>query len=208
MEKKNIQQFVENTIDKVIKKQLNEETINDFFNFLEQDPQKKSFAYVYYTSPVKLNKNYVDENGVKLPNPMVDKLFKNQQIKFNYGATYKEAVLKQNPEHEFKDRKGNYEKVQGFDVLEMGKSGLYLPVLPIASKSTYSIKNDDGSWEEVNFEDVKQFFPPQRERGESETPQVRQLIVDRIARVSAKGNVWTNPHFIYKYLGPKQESFT
>ena len=34
MEKKNIQKIVENTIEKVIKKQLNEETINDFFNFL------------------------------------------------------------------------------------------------------------------------------------------------------------------------------
>ncbi len=205
MEKKNIQQIVENTIEKVIKKQLNEETINDFFNFLEQDPQKKSFAYVYYTAPVTLNKNYDAGDGLKTPNPMYGKIFKNQQFKFNYGATYKEAVLKQNPEHEFKDRKGNYEKVQGFDVLEMGKSGLYLPIIPIASKSTYSIKNDDGSWQEVNFEDVKQYFPEPRPK--RDTPPTKQLIVDRIARISAKGNVWTNPHFIYKYLGPKQETF-
>lgn len=189
-----------------IKQPLTEENINDFFNFLEQDPQKKSFAYVYYTSPVKLNKSYFDENGVRQLNPMFGKLYKNQQIKFNYGAAYKEAMLKQNPEHEFKARRGEYEKIQGYDVLDTGKSGLYLPVMPLSNKSSYSIQNEDGSWSPVEFDAIKQYFPPQRESIPG-APQVRQIIVDRIARISAKGNVWTNQNFIYKYLGPKQETF-
>ena len=58
MDKQKIKTIIEETVENTIKKQLNEETINDFFNFLEQDPQNKSFAYVYYTAPVKLNKNY------------------------------------------------------------------------------------------------------------------------------------------------------
>ena len=44
---------------------LTEESYNDLFTFLEQDPKKMTGAVVMYVNAVKTNKNYIDDNGNK-----------------------------------------------------------------------------------------------------------------------------------------------
>jgi hypothetical protein len=206
-EKQELQEF-RKIVKDVLKEQiLSEETIDDFFNFLEKDPGKSTFAYVYYVNPVKVNKFYTNESGQKTPNPMDGKLFKNTQFMFNFAETYVDAVKKQNPDYEFGKRSGQYEKLQGYSVVETGKSGLYFPIIPKDSKSSYSIF-ENGEWSPIEYDEIKEFLPPPS-TSTSPAPLVkfRQLVLDRIARISAKGNIWNNNSFKYKYLGPKSETF-
>lgn len=185
---------------------LTEENINDFFTMLEKDPKRKSFAYIYYTMPVAVNKFIIDENGNKIPNPMDGKLFKNKQIKFNYAETFKEVMGKRDPDYVLGKKSGTYEKLGGYDVIESGKNGLYMPVLPKSSRDEYSIFDENG-WKPVRKEEIQQYLRPVSNYVDNGKPIVNQLIVDRIARISAGGHVWNNPNFKYKYLGPKQETF-
>ena len=177
---------------------LTEESIDDFFNFLEFDPHKHSFAYAYYTYPVTLNKT-MEDNGIKVPNPMYGKIFKNARYKFNYGEVYGDAMRKVNPDYIPGKRSGEYEKVDGYKVTEMGKSGLYLPILPTEQKSVYSV-NEDENWRVVDFDEIKKYFP-KRTYSAAPAREYKQLILDRIYKISAGGNVWVNPNFKYKYLG-------
>lgn len=181
---------------------LNEESIEDFFNFLEQDPKKGSFSHVFYTYPVKVNKFLKDETtGEKTPNPMFNKLFKTTQIVFNFEDTYGKGIErweeKTGEKHEPGQRRGEYDKVQGYSVLETGKNGLYFPVLPKQQKTlSYSVQQEDGTFQEIAKEEAVKYIP---QRKPYDGPvQYRQLIVDRISKISAGGNTWDNPHFIYK----------
>ena len=127
--------FIIKELRKSLGKLLTEEKIDDFFNFLAKDPSNKSMASVMYTNPVKVNKFILDDQGMRVPNPMLDKLYKNTRFMFRWQDTYKNAMDRVNPEHEMGQRRGTYDKVEGFEVLEMGKSGLYLPIIPTGSES-------------------------------------------------------------------------
>ena len=192
-----------NLINEVISEAyLNEEKIEDFFNFLENDPKKNTFAYAYYTAPVGVNKNIVGKDGQKSPNPMFGKLLKHSVVKFNYNDTYKRAVErkeeKTGTQHTSGERSGTYDKVQGYDVLETGKSGLYLPVITLDTKSTYSYDND-GNWGNIDYDKVKPYLKTYKPSGFVQN--YRQLIVDRISKLNAGGKNWTNPNFKYGGIG-------
>jgi hypothetical protein len=177
---------------------LTEDRIDDFFKFLAKDPKRNSIASVYYTAPVTVNKFIMGDDGVKIPNPIHGKLFKNTRFMFRWGDLYKDAMKRVNPDHEFGKRSGTYDKVEGFKVTEMGKSGLYLPILPTDSKATYSIM-DNGQWSVVEKDAIRKYLP---QGSYVSSVPYRQLIVDRIAMIKSGGNEWVNPHFKFKYLGP------
>ena len=179
---------------------LTEDRIDDFFTFLAKDPNNKSMASAYYTAPVTMNKTIIGDDGIKIPNPMYGKLFKNTRFMFRWGDVYKDAVERVNPEHEFGERRGTYDKVEGFKVTEMGKSGLYLPILPTGSEANYSIM-ENGQWSVIDKNEVRKYLPPYRGSSASGV-EYRQLIVDRIAMIKSGGNEWVNLHFKFKYLGP------
>lgn len=182
---------------------LKEEKIEDFFNFLENDPKKGTFAYAYYTTPVSLNKNFIDEDGVKKPNPYYGKIFKNLRYKFSFGQVFEDAMKKKDPDYIPGERRGVYTKLTGYDVLEQGKNGLYLPIIPLEKKSKYSIREDSGEFRPVEFEEIKIYFPDRDySKYQSAPTKYSQLVVDRIAKLSAGGHQWVNPNFIYEYLGP------
>ena len=61
-------------------------------DFLQQMPRRGSYGYVYYTAEIPLNKNYIDDDGVKKPNPLVGKLHKNTVFKFQFDKSYTRAV--------------------------------------------------------------------------------------------------------------------
>jgi hypothetical protein len=184
---------------------IKEEKIDDFFHFLERNPKKGSFAYVYYTRPLAVNKSFFDIDGEKKPNPYYDKILKHSRYRFSFEQLYAETMAKKNPEYaeqERGDRRGQYEKVAGFDYLEMGKSGLYLPIMPTETKSTYSVKEPNGENKIVSYEDLKLYLKPPSSSSGSGIKYL-QLIVDNIAKISAGGNTWVNPNFKHdEYLGP------
>lgn len=175
-----------------------EKSLVDFFNTLKNSECENMKASVYYASPLKLNKTYL-ENDQKLSNPLYDKVLKYKTIEFNYGDTFKEAVLKNNPDYEFKGQKAVYDKVNGSDILLKGKNGLYLPILPLASQSSYKLEFNDGLMLTVLFEEVKKYMPEVKERPEG-VPVFNQLLVSRISKIESEINFWINYDFEYKDL--------
>ena len=175
-----------------------EKTIVDFFNTLKNSECENTMAFVYYASPLKLNKNYM-EMDKKLENPLYDKVLKYKTIQFNYGDTFKDAVLKINPDYEFKGQKAVYEKVNGSDILTLGKNGLYLPILPLGSESSYKLEFKEGLMLTVLFEEVKKYMPEVKER-KDDVPIFNQLLVSRISKIESDINFWINYDFEYKNL--------
>jgi hypothetical protein len=194
--------FIITELRKSLGQLLTEEKIDDFFKFLAKDPNNKSMASVSYTNPVKMNKFILDDQGMKVPNPMLDKLYKNTRFMFRWQDTYKNAMDRVNPDHEMGQRSGTYDKVEGFEVLEMGKSGLYLPIIPTGSDSTYSIL-ENGQWSPISKEEAYKYMPKASEANPNAVP-MRALIVDRIYKIKSGGHEWTNPNFKLKYLGQGQ----
>ena len=195
-----MKEFILKELKEALGQLLTEDRIDDFFKFLANDPKSSTMASAYYTAPVTMNKFIIGDDGIKIPNPMHGKVFKNTLFMFRWADVYKDAVQRVNPDYEFGERRGTYDKVEGFKVTEMGKSGLYLPILPSGSNSNYSVL-EDGQWMQIDKEDVRKYLPPYR-GGSASGVEYRQLIVDRIAMIKSGGNEWVNPHFHFKYLGP------
>lgn len=177
------------------------ERIEDFFDFLNSNPKKATGASVLYTNPVKVNKYIINDLGEKVLNPMLDKLFKNTRFLFRWEDTYKRAAERNNPDFEVGKRSGTFEKVDGFDMLESGKSGLYIPIVPTGSESQYSVY-EDGEFRPISKEEARKYMPEYKERESASGINFRPLIVDRIYKINAGGKTWENPNFIYTYLGP------
>lgn len=192
---------------KIIKEELNLNNISlneikeidDFFNFLENDPRLNTFAYLTYIS--KLN------NGLAKPknNPMFDRFLKITKYKFQFGDTYRKKVERTDPNYMPQQRKGEYSKVQGYNVLEFdGRGDLVLPILPLQTKSFIVVLDENGNVvDEIESRDLKEkygeYFKPSFfvNYSRSDRPDFRALKVDAIARISAGGAVWENPHFKY-----------
>ena len=185
-------------IKKSILKEQNRDKYEDLFYFIENNPKKGTIASVFYTSPVSMNK-FVMINGEKQINPMRGLIYKNSKINFRWEDTYKKAVERTNPEHEMGSRSGEFEKIQGYSILETGKNGLYLPVLPLGSENQgYSKMSESGSLEPINIDEVKPYFRPYKSYGSKSGVNFRLLLVDRISKIKAGGSDWGNPHFVYK----------
>jgi hypothetical protein len=187
---------------------LNEEKeikeVDDFFNMLEVDPPINSFAFVYYLSPLdsgKMNKSYINSDGVKELNPMYGKIYKNSVFQFNYGKTYSSKVLKLNPDYQFSEPKGKSEKVDGYTVLRIGNDGkLMLPIADPKIKHVSYIYYGGKIDREISEDELKIYLPKRNISVSSSGVDYRNLNVDRIYKLSAGKHVWLNPHFQYKEL--------
>lgn len=202
---KYLKYYDSNTVNESANKPLiKEEEFTDFFNFMEQDPQKNTFAYAYYLYPTKQNKNIVGEDGKKIPNPYFGRILKYKQIKYNFGDTYSRAIERTNPDYVSQsERKGNYEKVQGFEgLLETGKSGLYMPIIPKSEISKYFVE-ENGIWTEKPYEEISKYIAKPSSYSGGSGVKYKQLLVDRIYKLAAKGNTFNNPNFMYKDLNIK-----
>lgn len=174
--------------------------MDDFFYFIENDPRLNTFSYVYYTSLL--------DRGLakKSTNPMVGKFIKNTRYKFSFGQTYGRAVEIKNPEHEMQQRKGDYDKVDGYKVLETDRNGnLVLPIVPLQTKSNILVLDESGNLKEkIESSQIQEkyghFFQPSffNRSGSSSGVDFRPLKVDSISKISAGGAVWENPNFIYQ----------
>lgn len=182
---------------------LNEEKYNDVFEFLGQGFGKMTQGTAYYVSSMNssMNKNIVDPaTGEKMPNPMYDKLYKHTRFMFPWGDTYKRAKDRKGITTEPGERRGEFERLEGFDMLETGKSGLYLPILPSGSEYRYAVL-DGNDFVEVSKDEVKPYLR-QSSAPPSEGPNFRLLIVNNIVKLTGGGNIWVNPEFKFNYIGP------
>ena len=178
-------------------------------DFLQQMPRRGSYGYVYYTAEIPLNKNYIDDDGVKKPNPLLGKLYKNTVFKFQFDKSYARAVEIKNEktgdDYEVGARKAAFSSVEGYNMLLNGPKGLYFPIVLDNPKSdqsaNYMLMNDNGGFDVVSKEEIKKYLKPVS--GTSTYINYRSLIVQKIFRIKAGGRVFNNSEFPYQYLGPE-----
>ncbi len=197
--------IMKNIIKKLLRESLlaEENYTNNIREFLDQDPKSMTVGTAYYTASMNsyMNKTYIDENGIKQPNPMYDKLFKNTRFIFRWKDTYAKAVGRVNfGPVDIGARSGTYEKIDGYEMLESGKSGEYLPIIPTGSEASYSIY-DNGQWSHIDKDAIKQYLKPPSPSFGASGVSFRPLIVNRIYKLTGGGNTWINPNFEFKYLG-------
>ena len=198
--------FIKKRLSALFESVLNEERYSDLFEFLDRGARKMtqgSVQYVYLMRSSSMNKNLVTPEG-KVPNPMYGKLYKHCFYKFNWKDTFQRAAERMGLNLEPGQRRGTYERLKAYDMLETGKSGLYLPILPTGSNSVYATLEND-NFIEVPKEEAFKYLKGYTSTGEK--PEYRQLIINKddgggVIRISAGGNEWINPKFRFNYIGP------
>jgi len=178
------------------------EEVNDFFKFLENNPQKESMASLQYIS--KLDRSLAKPKT----NPMVGRFLKLTKYMFRWDDTYKAAVERTNPDWEIQQRKGDYTNVEGFSVVKRDKQGdEVVDIIPQGPKSIILVLDENGGVvDKVLPKDMQEkygeffqpsFFTPYT--GGSGTP-FRALKLYAINRLAAGGKVWDNnnlkPEFV------------
>ena len=97
-------------------------------------------------------------------------------------------------------RSGEFEKVEGYDVLEKKGDNTYLPIMPTGSEASYSVL-ENGEFKLIDKEMVKKYLRPSGPSSGGSGVDFRLLIVDKIAKLTGGGNVWINPNFKGSYMG-------
>ena len=179
------------------------DTIEDFFEFLNRNTKKGTFATVYYTYPVKVNSTLGNKfKRSDEPNPYYGKLFKHQPIEFRWEDTYKNNMLRKDPNFEFKGGMSNYEPVKGVKIVQEGPNGRYFPVIPTGNmmyKPVYTF-----NWNVIPKEEIISQLP----KPSGFAPDIMKLLMNRVAGISAGGAFWKNPEFEYKYMGHNEQKFS
>jgi hypothetical protein len=198
-----------NKMKRLIKTLLREEFVNearftsDIYEFLDQDPKRMTTGTAYYISSMDsyMNKFMVDEFGNKVPNPMYGKIFKHTRFIFGWKDTFERAAKRINPNYVSGERFGDYKPVEGYDMLESGKSGLYFPIIPTGTEYVYVIC--DGACRVADKNEVKKYLRPSDGSNwvNDGKPAYRQLIVDRAVKITGGGHEWVNDKLKSKWLG-------
>jgi hypothetical protein len=194
--------FIKQSLREGISNLLQEETYRDLYQFLDQGLRKMTAGTVYYVNDMNssMNKFMLDDSGNKIPNPMYGKLYKNTRFMFGWKDTYSRAVERTNQEHEMGKRSGEFEKVEGYEMLEKKGDSTYLPIMPTGSEASYSVL-ENGEFKPIDKELVKKYLRPSKPSTGGSGVDFRLLIVDKIAKLTGGGNVWINPNFKGSYMG-------
>jgi hypothetical protein len=203
MDKRNI--HMKNIIKKLLRENFVNEArfTNDIYKFLDQDPRRMTIGTAYYISSMDsyMNKFIIDKFGNKVINPMYGKIFKHTRFIFGWKDTFERAMNRINPNYVVGSKSGNYTPVEGYDMLEKGKNGLYFPIIPTGSEYVYVIC--DGGCRVADKSEVKPFFKDVGKSYWSEEGKapIRQLIVDRSVKITGGGHEWINDKIKSKWLG-------
>ena len=211
-------------IDEIVNNYLGEAkqitTVEDFFDFLATNPKAGSVSFVYYTSPVSINKNLEGRGKNAIKNPMYSEdldhaiIFKSQWFSFSFGELYANKIVKFNPDWQPSDRETSLEKHPDMKYVESGPKGDYFTILPQgSSKSTYAVYDiasgaeglkDPNNYRVVqDFEEIKPFFPVR-----TSAPQpfpTRKLFVSRVYELAAGNHLLKPAEFKYVYFGEKAQ---
>jgi hypothetical protein len=187
---------------------ITEDVYDDFFYFIENDPRLNTFAYIYYLSSLD---RYLSKPK---NNPMLGKFYKLSKYKFRFGDTYKNAVVRKNPEYEFQKRSGEYIKIEGYNVLERDAKGdEVLPIMPLDTKSTVIVFDEENKKKEtISVSELKknysEYFINSFLTGNYEPSSgvdFRALKIKNTIKISAGGNVWMNPYIKLNDIDLKSE---
>jgi len=176
-------------------------TIDDFFEFLRRSVQKGTFAYAYYTYPVKMNKFAKTPEGMRGdPNEYIGRAFKHKPFEFRWEQTYAEAMRLKNPDYVFKGGTTEYTPVEGEKIVQTGPNGMYFPIVPTGGggKPVFTV-----DWKIIDSSIIEPFLPPPSAGG----PPVIPMLMDRVAGLSAGGAFWKNPDFKFQYMGQNAAKF-
>jgi hypothetical protein len=201
----NINSIVEDMVSSLMEASEEVPTINNFFEFLANNPRAYTFAYAYYVYPAKTNK-YM--NGMprtdEYLNPYHGKILKSALIEFKWGETFIDAMKRINPDYE-PSRDSHYKQHPDFNVVKLNSKGeKVVPIVPKPYSGDYAILEDDGSIKKVAKEEIQEYLAPASpSRGEQWMIPMRY---DRIFQLSAGRMKWRNPDVIYPYFGPKAPS--
>jgi len=196
---------MKNIIKKLLREQFvsEERYSNDIRKFLDQDPKRMTTGTAYYISSMDtyMNKTITDKFGNKVPNPMYGKIFKHTRFIFGWRDTFERAMKRINPNYVVGAKSGNYKPVDGYDMLEEGKNGLYFPIIPTGTEYVYVICN--GPCRVADKNEVKPFFKETNKSYWSEEGKApfRQLIVDRAVKITGGGHELINDKLKSKWLG-------
>jgi len=177
------------------------QTIEDFFEFLNRNVKKGTFAYAYYTYPAKVNKTLgTKEMPSKEPNPYFGRIFKHKPYEFRWEDTYADSMLRKDPNYQFKGGTTEYKPLEGVKIVKEGPNGLYFPIVPTGGggKPVYTVDN-----EIVDYVDIEPYLP----KGSGFMPATMSLLLERVAGLSAGGAFWKNPDFKFVYVGQNAAKF-
>jgi hypothetical protein len=174
------------------------EEVNDFFRFLDANPQKGSRATVQYMSSLD---RYLAKPKT---NPMVGRFIKLTEYTIEWGKSYKDKVAQRNPDWKLQQRKGDYTKMEGGygDVMERDSRGdEVLPISPDGMFSIVLVLDESGNVvDKVTSRELKEkytesfppsFFKPRSSSGSG--VDFRPLKLYGINRIAAGGKEWVNP---------------
>jgi hypothetical protein len=197
-------------------------TVEDFFDFLATNPKAGSSAFVYYSYPVKINKNLEGRGKNAIKNPMWSEdldhaiIFKSSWFSFSFGQLYADKMRKLNPDWQpDPDRTTSLVKHPDMKYVESGPKGDYFTILPQGfGDSTYAVYDiasggqglkDPNNYRVVqDFEEIKPFFPV---RNSTAPPfPTRKLFVTRVYELAAGNHLLKPQDFKYVYFGEKAQS--
>jgi len=197
-------------------------TVEDFFDFLATNPKAGSSAFVYYSYPVKINKNLEGRGKNATKNPMWSEdldhaiIFKSSWYSFSFGQLYADKMKKLNPDWEpQQNREYSLVKHPDMKYVESGSKGDYFTILPQGfGKSTYAVYDiasgaeglkDPNNYRVIeNFDEIKPFFPVRKNMGEPFP--TRKLFVSRVYELAAGNHLLKPADFKYVYFGEKAQS--
>lgn len=178
------------------------EGVNDFFNFLKNNPKLGSYATVWYGSTLD---RYLAKPK---QNPMVGKFIKLTKYSFEWEKTYAQEAEKVNPEWQVQQRKGEYTQVEGFSVVKLDRNGdEVFDIVPRNPKSIVLVLDESGNVADTLKSGELQgkyaqyfmpsFFASSSQSSGSGVP-FRALKLYAVKRLAAGGKEWLNPKFKYE----------
>jgi hypothetical protein len=211
----NINNFMESYLSEA--KQIT--TVEDFFDFLATNPKLGTSAFVYYTNPVKINKNLEGRGKNAIKNPMYSEelghsiIFKSSWYSFNFGQLYADKMKQIDPNWQPTSRETSIVNHPDMKYVSSGPNGDYIDILPLGfGTPTYAIYDinvgaeglhDVNNYQIINKDSIKQYLPPEKEFGGI---QIRKLFITRIYELAAGNHLFKSPEFKFAYFGEKAKS--
>ena len=171
-------------------------TVEDFLEFMGRDPQKYSFGYVYYTYPARAPKTLGSRTN---PNPYFGRIFKHKPYKFRWAETYKESMLRKDPNFQFVGGTTEYKPIEGVKIMTEGPNGRYFPIVPQEDATFHTVYTLD--WNVVPYEEIAQYIS----MPSGTPPPVIPMLEERIAAIAAGSALLKNPAFKFTYMGDNKE---
>ena len=194
-----------------IEKAKDESEPKDFYKFSEKKPKRGQVATLTYFS--SLDRYLAKPKN----NPMVGRFIKITKYRFNWEQTYEDAIKAWDPNYVIQQRKGKFDKVEGYEkFLELNSRGQEsVRILPKSSRYMIIVLDENGDVQDTVFsydvlkEKYGEFFKPSFFNGKRKEPVLnsegvpkpafRPLVLTSTYNIKGGGENWINPNLDSKY---------